>query len=124
MPDPFRPAVRCDRDASRSARTGVVRPHRQPLLNWPWRRSMVSFTYRPGEYARALRRVQARRLSLVRDTIVATLLLAVGSYFWVSTGFSLWVGLLCGSAAALLVLLAAAVLLMPFLAERSNPKLR
>ena len=84
----------------------------------------MSFTYQPGEYARALRRVQARKLRVVWDVLAAGVALAVGAALWATVGFTLWVGLLLGSSVFLLSMLGLGVLVMPTLMERMQPKLR
>jgi len=84
----------------------------------------VSFRYQPGEYARALRRVQARKLRVVFDVLAAGLVLVIGAYFWATAGFSVWVGLFFGSGALLLAVLGFGILALPTLMERTQPKLR
>ncbi|MEM6428902.1 MAG: YcxB family protein [Deinococcota bacterium] len=84
----------------------------------------INFTYQPGEYARALRHVQVQRLAVRRDVVVAILTIIIGVYFWVSDGLTIWAGLLCGVGLVFLLMLAFAVLVTPYLVERSTPKLR
>jgi len=84
----------------------------------------LSFQYQPGEYALALRRVQARRLHPLRDVVAAALALALAAAWWSVAGFTVWLALLAAAAGALLLMLTAALFLVPALAERSNPKIR
>ena len=84
----------------------------------------ASFTYEPGEYARALRRVQMRRHRARFDSLVAIVLLGSGAYLWSTAGFSLWAAVLCSLAALFLAMLAFAVLVVPHLVERSQAKFR
>ncbi|MEX0717335.1 MAG: YcxB family protein [Planctomycetaceae bacterium] len=84
----------------------------------------ASFTYEPGEFARGLRRVLARRHRARFDSLIAALFVVFGGYLSATHGFSLLAALLCGVGAAFGGLLAYGVLIVPVLVERSHSKLR
>jgi hypothetical protein len=84
----------------------------------------VSFIYEPGEYARGLGRLQIRRLRPARDVVAALLVIPAGLWLWSFEGAGLWGALLCGAGAALLALVVGAVIVVPWLVERMQPKLR
>jgi len=84
----------------------------------------VEFLYQPGEYARALRYVQVRRLLSWRDSIVALFVIAISIFLWVTGGFTFWVTLFCAVGILLLAMIAFGIFVTPVLVERSQPKLR
>ena len=84
----------------------------------------VSFDDRPGEYARALRRVQAHRLHVRRDLALGAAGSAGATALWMAGGPTLWAASLASAAIALLLILVTALFVVPALVERSDPKLR
>ncbi len=84
----------------------------------------LSFSYQPGEYTRALRRVQISRLRAVRDVVIAASVLVLAAFLWISNGYSWVVGLMLVSILVFCLLLGVGVLVLPALVSRSQPKLR
>ena len=84
----------------------------------------LSFSYQPGEYARALRRVQISRLRAVRDAVITASVLGLAAFLRISDGYSWVVGLMLVSILLFGLLLGFGVFVLPVLASRSQPKLR
>jgi hypothetical protein len=84
----------------------------------------LSFSYQPGEYARALRRVQISKLSAVRDAVIAVSVLGLAAFLWLSNGYSWVVGVMLVSILLFCLLLGFGVFVVPALVSRSQPKLR
>ncbi|MEP7076623.1 MAG: YcxB family protein [Acidobacteriota bacterium] len=83
----------------------------------------VVFTYRREEYMRAIRRHHRRRMHLIQDGIVGVVALASGLYL-LSLGDSIfgWIALITSLMLAAMV--AYALLLLPALIYRWDPKLK
>ena len=81
----------------------------------------ISFTYAPGEYARALRRYRVHAYHVVRDSLVALLLLGLAALTW-EVGWS--ARLLAGAACAYLAIAAVSAWVWPVLAGRHRRQLR
>ena len=84
----------------------------------------LSFSYQPGEYARALRRVQITKLRAVRDAVITASVLGLAAFLWLSYGYSWVVGLMLVSILFFCLLLGFGVFVVPALVSRSHPKLR
>ena len=91
----------------------------------------LSFSYQPGEYARALRRVQISKLRAVRDAVIAASVLGLAAFLWLSNGYSWVVGVMlvsilffCLLLGFFCLLLGFGVFVVPALVSRSQPKLR
>jgi hypothetical protein len=84
----------------------------------------LSFSYQPGEYARALRRVQISKLRAVRDAVIAALVLGLAAFLWISDGYSWVVGVMLVSILFFGLVLGFGVFVLPTLVSRSQPKLR
>ena len=84
----------------------------------------LSFSYQPGEYARALRRVQISKLRAVRDAVIATSVLGLAAFLWLVNGYSWVVGVMLVSILFFGLLLGFGVFVIPALVSRSQPKLR
>jgi len=84
----------------------------------------LSFSYQPGEYARALRRVQISKLRAVRDAVIAASVLALAAFLWLSNGYSWVVGVMLVSILLFGLLLGFGVFVVPALVSRSQLKLR
>ena len=84
----------------------------------------LSFSYHPGEYARALRRVQISKLRAVRDAVIAASVLGLAAFLWLFNGYSWVVGVMLVSILFFCLLLGFGVFAVPVLVSRSQPKLR
>ena len=84
----------------------------------------LSFSYQPGEYARALRRVQISKLRAVRDAVIAASVLGLAAFLWLFNGYSWVVGVMLVSILFFGLLLGFGVFVVPALVSRSQPKLR
>ena len=84
----------------------------------------LSFSYQPGEYARALRRVQISKLRAVRDAVIAASVLDLAAFLWLFNGYSWVVGVMLVSILFFGLLLGFGVFVVPALVSRSQPKLR
>jgi len=84
----------------------------------------LSFRYSQSDFTRAMRSHYASLMRPLLDIVMAVMLAAVGAYFWRSPS-SHWFGVfLVGASAALLLVLLAAFVLVPALAFRFNPRFR
>src|SRR6266536_1948406 len=79
----------------------------------------LSFSYQPGEYARALRRVQISNLRAVRDAVIAASLLGLAAFLWLFNGYSWVVGVMLVSIPFFCLLLGFGVFVVPVLVSRS-----
>jgi YcxB-like protein len=84
----------------------------------------LRFSYQPGEYVRALRRVQISKLRALRDAVIAASVVGLAAFLWISEGYSWVVGMMLVSILFFGLLLGFGVFVLPALVSRSQPKLR
>jgi hypothetical protein len=82
------------------------------------------FKYRPDEYVRAMRRHFKTKLSVGRDIVVGVFAIAAGLYVYQSTRNTILTFGLVAVGAVLLAMVGYAVLILPSLVYRSQPKLK
>ena len=80
----------------------------------------LSFSYQPGEYARALRRVQISKLRAVRDAVIAASVLGLAAFLWLLNGYSWVVGVMLVSILFFGLLLGFGVFVVPALVSRNQ----
>lgn len=84
----------------------------------------VTFTITRDEYIRAMRRLYRKRLRIGRDIVGGLIAVCVGLYLLKSTQQFVLAWLLIIAGAFLLVLVGYAILLLPSIIYRSQPKLK